>query len=281
MPREGRRRQPRRFEHMAARPCRERAPPRGQARRREVQVALEGNTNVQLPVAFPQACHDPSRDAVSIETQTDNEQGQQTGNFLHGHVIWIVGSSIPYWVKRRAIKRSSINLGLEKKKCTVKWHTKGGMTWHEVFPKISWMLAKSRYLPDMIVVHCGGNSLIKVKKGVLANNIKNDLLNISLLAGPTTTVVWSSILPRLNWHSDRQLSVVEKARKCVNRSVSCSVLARGGRWLKHAEITADTPGLFRNDGVHLSPIGLDIFISSLQELIESLASNNSNKAVFD
>ena len=56
MAREGRRRQPRRFEHMAARPYRDRATPRGQARRREVQMEFEGNADVHYPVAFSQAC---------------------------------------------------------------------------------------------------------------------------------------------------------------------------------------------------------------------------------
>jgi hypothetical protein len=36
-------------------------------------------------VAVPQACHGPRWDAVSTETQTDNEQGQRTRNFLPEH----------------------------------------------------------------------------------------------------------------------------------------------------------------------------------------------------
>ncbi|XP_053400856.1 uncharacterized protein LOC128557487 [Mercenaria mercenaria] len=154
------------------------------------------------------------------------------------------------------------------------------MTWPEVLHLVSRKLQDCTYRPDAKVIHCGGNSLGKIPKGFLAKQVRNDLSEIRKLAGPTTLLIWSNILPRLNWLSNIYVGRLEDCRKKINRAAALQVFRLGGCWIKHCQITADTPCLLRSDGIHLSDIGLDIFNLSIKEAIESVMSENL-KAVFE
>ncbi|XP_053374463.1 uncharacterized protein LOC128547006 [Mercenaria mercenaria] len=124
------------------------------ARRREVQNALRGgNGQENIPLPPPQF--------VTAEVQTDDCCFEQP------HVAWIVGSSIPYWAEQRARYRSpssSSNLGIDERKITVQWMTRRGMVWDEVRPMLARAFKEAPYLPDAIIIHCGGNSLLQQKK---------------------------------------------------------------------------------------------------------------------
>lgn len=53
------------------------------------------------------------------------------------------------------------------------------------------------------------------------------------------------------------------------KNASCEIrraLERSlGQFLLHSEIRVDRPELYRDDGVHLSEVGLDIFLQDLQQ----------------
>jgi hypothetical protein len=74
-------------------------------------------------------------------------------------------------------------------------------------------------------------------------------------------------------------NVIEDIRQKINRSIGREILYIGRHWIKHVEITSDTPGLFRNDGVNLSQVGLNIFNLSLKDAIEAMLSSCS-KGIF-
>jgi lysophospholipase L1-like esterase len=154
------------------------------------------------------------------------------------------------------------------------------MVWDEVLPTIKRQLAKVAYFPDMVIIHCGGNSITKVPKKYLISKIKSDIFTIYEIFGQSTSLVWSNVLPRLHWRSALKFNVIEDIRQNINRTIGREILYLGGHWIKHVEITSDTPGLFRNDGVHLSPIGLDIFNLSLKDAIEAMLSGCS-KGIFE
>ncbi|KAG8450679.1 hypothetical protein GDO86_003091 [Hymenochirus boettgeri] len=55
------------------------------------------------------------------------------------------------------------------------------------------------------------------------------------------------------------------------KSQQSNIKTRHIMWhIKHPEIMVSCRGFFRQDGVHLSDIGLDIFFSDLQDTIETL-----------
>lgn len=118
------------------------------------------------------------------------------------------------------------------------------------------------------------------KKARLISNIKSNIRSIALNAR-ATTVVWSNILPRLNWGTLREVTELERTRKDINRFAAHTTLQYGGAWVKHVEITADCLGLFRSDGIHLSAIGLDILLSSFKETIEYCVNSGPKTFLFD
>ena len=180
--------------------------------------------------------------------------------------VWIIGSSIIYWAEQRARVRLDTNLRLENTSIT--WLSRRGMRRCEAVPLLLRRLEQSRKIPDMIVIHCGGNSLVEVRLGYLAKAIKDDIGNLSKKLHFLCTIIWSDMLPRLTWRGAIAKSVIEIKRRNLNRCGRRAVLKAGGRVIEHPEITEDTAGLFR-DGVHLSDIGSDILLCNLQYVINA------------
>ena len=68
---------------------------------------------------------------------------------------------------------------------------------------------------------------------------------------------------------------MEKARKRVNLAVQNIVLGVGGYVIKHNNIRARNINLFRNDGTHLSDIGINVYLNTIQQgALESFLSSN-------
>ena len=62
----------------------------------------------------------------------------------------------------------------------------------------------------------------------------------------------------------RQVQRVNTARRRVNREVCRAVCDDLGLVIGYQEIHADRPELFRQDGVHLSDRGLEIFLADIK-----------------
>ena len=66
---------------------------------------------------------------------------------------------------------------------------------------------------------------------------------------------------------------MEKARKRVNLAVKHIVLGVGGYVIKHNNMRARDINLFRNDGTHLSDIGINVYLNTIQGALESFLSS--------
>ncbi len=77
---------------------------------------------------------------------------------------------------------------------------------------------------------------------------------------------------------------IQRTLNRFNRTGPLAVFNYGGCVIKHTELKTDTPPLFHHDGVHLSDIGNDIFIHTLQAAIEQITLTNQythNDAIYD
>ncbi len=72
---------------------------------------------------------------------------------------------------------------------------------------------------------------------------------------------------------------MEKARKRVNLAVKNIVLGVGGYVIKHNNMRARDINLFRNDGTHLSDIGINVYLNTIQGALGSFLSS-SGPSVF-
>lgn len=81
-------------------------------------------------------------------------------------------------------------------------------------------------------------------------------------------IVWSEIIPRVTWQGARDAGAMERVRRTFNSRMSRFIRSRAGEVVRHRQLKGDNRGLMRPDGVHLNNIGLDIFLSGIQDGIE-------------
>jgi hypothetical protein len=118
-----------------------------------------------------------------------------------------------------------------------------------------------------MLIHCGRHDIPTKQNGHLIFEIRQGLSNnMSLM--PYSTIIWSSILPRKEWRYANTNDADEGTGKRVNMDVRCFLHKFNGKVIHHPDLEDFHPILFKNDGVHLSYIGNDIFINALQSALE-------------
>ncbi|XP_066439218.1 serine/arginine repetitive matrix protein 1-like isoform X2 [Eleutherodactylus coqui] len=180
--------------------------------------------------------------------------------------IWIVGHSFVYWAERRAATRPpGRSLGLTD--TVVNWYGVRGLQWPSLLKIITDI---SRWTPRrvILVVHAGGNDLGKIKLGDLLVLMKQDMLRFRECF-QESMLVWSDIIGRRRWRGAKSPEAIENVRKVVNQRVSKFVHSLGGIAIRHWELEDRERGALRSDGVHLNEVGLDTFLSGLQDGVEA------------
>lgn len=121
--------------------------------------------------------------------------------------------------------------------------------------------------PEFLIIHVGGNDLGDAKVGFLRNNLKNTLcwLRAEL---PNTHLVWSQILPRIKWRYSDNDSAMQASRRRINSTIAEFVTREGGYYIRYPDILANNNFIDKDDGVHLTPLGNQIFLNILQGAIE-------------
>lgn len=79
------------------------------------------------------------------------------------------------------------------------------------------------------------------------------------------SLVWSEVVPRVTWQGACDAGAVERARLTFNSRMSRFVRSWAAVIIRHRQLEGDNRGHMREDGVHLNEIGLDIFLSGLQD----------------
>lgn len=140
------------------------------------------------------------------------------------------------------------------------------MQWQQLDPLVMDLLRKYP-APRFMVIHLGSNDLVTpgLTGKKLVEEIKCSFLRYNALI-PQTTLVWSSILPRLYWHGvpGKLGGKINKKRVKVNKRILKFVLDLGGLVINHHNISARNVCLFRFDGTHLSDMGNDIFLNNIR-----------------
>ena len=120
--------------------------------------------------------------------------------------------------------------------------------------------------PKYLVIHVGANYLGNKKVGYLRNEIKFILRGL-LRIMPQTVLVWSQILPRFSWRYSDNFEAMERCRRRLNNCIASFILKTGGCYIRHPELTH--PALFKDDGVHLTDLGNELFLNNIQGAIET------------
>ncbi|XP_020644458.3 uncharacterized protein LOC110076555 [Pogona vitticeps] len=180
------------------------------------------------------------------------------GSGRRRHIV-IIGHSYIHWAERYAATSSwGSDLGLGAH-AHITWKGLCDMQWNQLCR----LAAFGQFPPDVLVVHLGGDDLPKLTGKALILDIIRNLkwLNAKY---PTMRIVWSTIIPRLAWEGARNICNVNTARRRVNREVCRFVCSGLGSVIGHQRIQMNKSEFFRKDGVHLSDLGLDVFLEDIK-----------------
>ncbi|XP_069592258.1 uncharacterized protein [Ranitomeya imitator] len=179
--------------------------------------------------------------------------------------VWVVGHSFVYWACKRAkLRTGGTNFGFPN--LEVNWRGIRGLRWRQIFPELV-DIAKKAKGPVVLVLHAGGNDLGKRKGAELYTVMSTDIDRFVCLL-PDMVVVWSEIIPRAVWHGAKDVKAIENARKRINTKMSKFVRENYGIVVRHQELEGNNFALLRPDGIHLTDIGLDIFLEGLRDGVE-------------
>ena len=190
--------------------------------------------------------------------------------------IWFIGSSIVYWARRGSSSRpGGPNLNLQNTGASIAWFGQRGMKWEAFSSAIDQFL--SIYpTPNFIIIQLGSNDLGVSKGFELINNIECDLLRLRVLL-PNVKIIWSEILQRRYWHFADDGRSVEATRKRVNLAVKNLVISLDGCVIRHSNIRAREINLYRYDGTHLSDIGINVYLNTIQAALEYFISSGPSQ----
>lgn len=160
------------------------------------------------------------------------------------------------------------HLGLDNYGYVVTWIGMGGMKIYDLNNAITGMI-NIKGQPDVILIHCGANDILNCPLRGVLYTMKVELVHLMHRVAPGTSIIYSEMLPRLKWLNSYNDQLVEKTRKRLNRGMRKFLLPRQCYIIRHPDFDDKYHGLFDEDRVHLSFIGNDIFINSLQGALET------------
>ncbi|KAM3920320.1 uncharacterized protein RB166_014717, partial [Leptodactylus fuscus] len=176
-----------------------------------------------------------------------------------------LGHSYVFWAAQRAeVRPGGRSLGFREME--VEWRGIRGLKWCQVLPEAI-SIGQAAPPPVILVIHAGGNDLCVLRVAELLTLMRADMERIASYFSEVI-LVWSEMIPRVTWQGARDAAAVERARRTVNARLSRFVRSKGWVVVRHRQLEGDNRRLMRADGVHLNEIGLDIFLSGLQDGVE-------------
>ncbi|XP_078541863.1 uncharacterized protein LOC144827417 [Lissotriton helveticus] len=261
----------------------EESPEEGEVRDPERGVPSHVSSSVlQAPVVQSQVQgrreHGPSSraprrpDALTSETRAEPSRvvsllpGSVAGPRSSVVTVWIVGHSFVKWARVQAARSYFGDLlGFNDRMFNVLWKGKGGMLWRELIPCLNNNMVGG-VCPDILVIHLGENDLCATKGVVLLRAMKRDLgLIKERWAG--CHVFWTELIPRRIWRGAVNPRAVDRARKKVNSEVSRCCRSLGFSRISHRDIKFESVEFFRDDGVHLSRVGMELYLLEIREVL--------------
>lgn len=164
-----------------------------------------------------------------------------------------------------------INLGLDNINGSILWDFQPGMKIEHILPRFNDLIL-THPLPNMVVIHCGGNDIGQNSIGFIVNYLKH--LMLGLFADyPNILFIWSGIIPRKSFRNEINHSKLEKARKRINSCIGGFFIKNKGGYLQYPQIKESYSELFR-DNTHLTDLGIDIMLNTLQGAIYTFATSS-------
>lgn len=180
-------------------------------------------------------------------------------------IMYFFAENVWMAFKQRTAERGIDHLSLSNAR--VLWFGWGGLRWEGLVPFFNNSL-RGRALPDVLLIHCGGNDVGFLPSVKLVNVMKQDLLQLYRLH-PGMQIIFSAIPQRCRYRAGADLGKLEKARKFVNSVMTAFMESIGGVTVAHPNIRHDNEELFI-DKVNFSHMGYGIFINNFVVCLKDL-----------
>jgi lysophospholipase L1-like esterase len=131
-------------------------------------------------------------------------------------------------------------------------------------------MCKFEDVPVFILIHLGGNDNGRIGLRDLKKKYKEEIDWVQKKL-PNCIIIFSQILPRINWKYAKNVGSMEKCRLRFNNAVASYVLRNGGCYVRYPDIKAKSAPL--EDGVHLNSLGSSLFINTITGALETLCSS--------
>ena len=181
--------------------------------------------------------------------------------------VWILGDSHIYWATSQALRREGPQLGLEATHM-ITWKGRRGATLQQAVGILEEYPSSSCYgAPDLLLINLGTNDLLSMSSLGFHLTIQ-DFLSFCTSHMANTILVWCNILPRPYYYGAFNQGSLRRKRNTANRNARRAFIRAGHKNILVLDISPDNWALFRYDCLHLSPLGLDIFINTIKGALE-------------
>ncbi|XP_078530633.1 uncharacterized protein LOC144817736 isoform X4 [Lissotriton helveticus] len=215
-----------------------------------------------------EAAHVEDNEKVTPSCSQDSIQpaGSVAGPQAKKLTIWIVGHSFIKLAQVQACHRYvGAMFGFNDRLFNIVWKGKEGMRWKELLPCLNKWMVQGR-CPDVLLIHLGENDLCEEKGVVLMRAMKKDLVRLKE-QWAACHVLWTELVPRRVWTGALNPKAIDRARRKVNLEISRFCRHLGFGRVMHKELRFEAVEFFRDDGVHLSRIGMDLYLLEIREVL--------------
>ncbi|KAJ1124194.1 hypothetical protein NDU88_002655 [Pleurodeles waltl] len=147
----------------------------------------------------------------------------------------------------------------------VRWEGRGGMCWPEPLGTLERLKGRGD-CPDVLLVHLGENDLVKRTGLDVLRDMKRDL-TVVRQQWHGCHVIWTAFVPRQVWRGARKPGAIEKARRKIYKEMQTFCSEQGFAYMEHSDIRFEDKEFFRGDGVHLSFVGMELYLLQLKEFL--------------
>lgn len=183
-----------------------------------------------------------------------------------------MGSSILKWAQTEALLRpGGCGLNLGRVNISLWWQGYSGLALMQVVNKLKY-LSRFGPQPSAILLHCGGNDLghTSIRKLRLQTKKVTKFIKTNF---PNARIIWSCVLPRIEWKYSHNRAKMEEARRRLNSFASALIKSEGWAVISYPYIKPQ-PTFLHSDGVHLSKLGNSILLNTLQGGLEAILCHN-------
>lgn len=141
------------------------------------------------------------------------------------------------------------HLHLEPLNSKLRWFWKRGVVWEDADLWFHELVFQFGY-PDVLILHCGGNSIYAMPLRRLQKFVKLTAFNI-LAVKLNCKIIWSQILPRTYYRQMFSHLAAENAEVRINSSMPNFIIAENGDYFNSPDLQRCSLTFYR-DGNHLT-----------------------------